>query len=72
MTLNITLLRITTFNLKKLSKKGLLVTLSITTLCHNADYRILFVVMLNVYDECHFAECHYVECRYAECRCALK
>ncbi len=38
--------------------------------CHNDECRILFIVTLNVFAECHYAECHYAECHYAECHYA--
>ncbi len=43
-----TTLSITTFSIMTLSIRGLHVTLSITMLCHYAEYRILFIIMLNV------------------------
>ncbi len=44
----------------------------LTMLCQYAEYRILFIIMLNAimlccyHTECLYAKCHYAECRYAE------
>jgi hypothetical protein len=54
-------------------------SLSVTTLCHCAECRILLIVMPNVimlsvefyYAGCHYTEC-YAECCYAECRGATE
>jgi len=47
-TFSITTLIITTFRKRTISIRGLFATLSVTTLCHYAEYRVYFIVMLNV------------------------
>jgi hypothetical protein len=67
-----------TFSIMTLSIKGLYVTISINdtqhinslqyAVCHYAECRVLFVVMLCRFAECRYTECRYAECRYTECR----